>query len=319
MTGATPRGLEVSAGDHADSLPLAQLSIELGHLYQEDFAAGPDRLRELFRAVAPWVAAKREQVTRTVAPRRPRVSTCFLVDDYFGVPGTPRDVVPILRAAAEAEGLEIDYLVRESACAESDGVPLARVVEAGLVPDPPPRTNGSRPPVTLSGWLCNGERSPVPTPVGMAARPVWQPPSENGAARHSIFIDVQLWDTVDGRRRWSCAFLAAVWQLLRLGLLRYGEKTVALPVQEYDLSADDWSALPPVIQLTKKPAPFSAYRTFSVLDTRFLPVELAVRTILSQYAAEPQPNAQIQARAEAEGIAVPLSVVERIEYVFGGG
>src|SRR3546814_14147440 len=44
----------------------------------------------------------------------------------------------------------------------------------------------------------------------------------------SVFMDVELWSETDKGRLWSCPFLAAVWQLARLGLLRHlGEPVLA--------------------------------------------------------------------------------------------
>src|SRR5262249_35756686 len=143
------------------SLPLSHLSIELGHLYFEDFVGGTARLRQHFDRVAPWVAAACDIHARLLPRGTPRTSTCFLIDDYFGGSRSPAEVPPDLIAAATASGLRIDYLVRESACAEADGVALAELVLERVVADPPPDTNGSRPAVKDSGWLSNGQRSPA--------------------------------------------------------------------------------------------------------------------------------------------------------------
>ena len=50
---------ETTAEPRTQSVPLAHLSLELGHLYMEDFEAGPERLREHFARVRPWVDAVR--------------------------------------------------------------------------------------------------------------------------------------------------------------------------------------------------------------------------------------------------------------------
>ena len=36
---------ETAAEPRTEAVPLAHLSLELGHLYMEDFEAGPERLR----------------------------------------------------------------------------------------------------------------------------------------------------------------------------------------------------------------------------------------------------------------------------------
>jgi hypothetical protein len=244
--------------------------------------------------------------------------TCFLIDDYFTRFSSPAEVVPQLLDAARQNGLEIDYLARESACAEADGVPSARLVESRLVADPPPGTNGARPPTTTTGWLCNGQRSPAAgatEAMGVAAN--WAPPAENAANRHSIFADIQLWDETSGKRTWSCPFLAAVWQLFRLGLLRnHGKAVVTASPWDGGPFPDDWDRLPAVVKLNRAAAPFSAYWTMSVLGTRFLHVEHAVQTILGRVAPEPAVIEQLAGRAQKEGLLLPAELARRIEYVF---
>lgn len=329
MTSADAVFREASAERRVASVPLSHLSLELGHLYMEDYAAGPQHLREHFQQVAPWANAARQacvgslqsQQGRESRQARARISTCFLVDDYFTPFSSPAELISPLMSAAHEAGLEIDYLARESGCAEADGVTLARLVEDRLVPDPPPDTNGSRPPAAEVGWLCNGQRSPA-SGVGeaMDAIPRWKPPVQNAARRHSIFLDVELWDwdESNGRRTWSCPFLAAVWQLLRLGMLRHDGEGVAAARQWQGAFPNSWDELPAVTQLNPTAAPFSAYRTLSILSTRFLPIEHSVRTILSQTAVDRDVLGQVMTRSRGEGIELPLELVDRIDYVFTG-
>jgi hypothetical protein len=310
---------ESSAIHRVEAMPLAHVSIELGHLYMEDFEQGPDRLRELFRGVAPWVRTAEDVCADEVSPQRPRISTCFLIDDYFNAFSTPAEVLPMLLEAADAAGLHIDYIAREASCVEAHGIPLAQLVTARLVSDPPPGANGTRPPVRETGWLSNGVRSPQRR-LDEAMRPTleWQPPSENAANRHSIFVDVELWSDNNGGRLWSCPFLAAVWQLLRLGALRMKGETVVHPQVWQDDFPQDWRELPPIVQINPDAAPFSAYRTFSVLAPRFLPIELAVRTILSQVDVEEGVRSELIRRLRGERLDLPSEVVGRIEYAFAG-
>ncbi|MFG1811907.1 SCO2522 family protein [Streptomyces sp. NPDC049040] len=310
---------ETTAEPRTQSVPLAQLSLELGHLYMEDFEAGPDRLRRHFAEVKPWADAA--QALAAAGGRRARVSTCFLVDDYFTRFSTPAELVPMLIAEAERAGLVIDYLARESGCAVADGIEVAEEVQARLVESPPPGTDGTRPPAVQTGWLANGERSPGgPAQEAMAGAEPWRPPAETAARRHSVFVDVELWDRQGERRTWSCPFLAAVWQLSRLGLLRHAGDPVLQPVpwQGTDFP-HDWDDLPPVIRLNPSAAPFSAYRTCSFLPSRFLPVELAVRVILDQVDADPAALAQVAARSLGEGRPVPEEIADRMSYVFYPG
>jgi hypothetical protein len=301
-------------------VPLSHLSIELGHLYMEDFKAGPEQLDRHFRRVAPWVEAARRSFEAESGKAAPRVSTCFLIDDYFTRFSSPREVIPALVEAAGKHGMTIDYVARESACAQSDGVQVATLVESRLVASPVEGTTGTRPPATETGWLCNGQRSPGSAPAqAMQHRNGWAPPRENARNRHSIFLDVELWDVdADGSRTWSCPFLAAVWQLLRLGLLRNEGAPIAAPrLWKHDFP-DAWPDLPAVAQLNEQARPFNAYRTFSVLAPRFLPIEHAVRTILSQVMVDPLIAAQVAGRAAGDGFDLPAEVVARLDYAFAG-
>jgi hypothetical protein len=309
---------EAASQRRAESTPLSHLSIELGHLYFEEFAGGPEALGRYFERIRPWIEATTSILRQKVPSQRPRISTCFLVDDYFTRFSSPAEVLPQLIKAAESQNVTIDYIARESACAVADGVPLAELVLSRLVPDPQPGSTGVRPPVTVTGWLCNGQRSPEGTEgqAMSAANRGWQPPAENGALNnHSIFLDVQLWDEWAGKRRWSCPYLATIWQLLRLGLIRYDGASVANPVRVEQLP-DEWDRLPAVVQVNPKAHAFSAYSNFSILGQRFLPVEHAVRTILQQVNIEQAVSDQVTSRSAAEGIPVPIELWERIEYLY---
>jgi hypothetical protein len=153
----------------------------------------------------------------------------------------------------------------------------------------------------------------------MEAVAEWRPPRQNLVTNHSIFMDVELWDEPGGERRWSCPMLAAVWQLLRLGLLRADGRAVAAPQDRPDPLPVTWRELPPVVRLRPGARPFFAYRTFSALSTRFLPVEAAVRTILSQVSVEAAVTGLVLGRAADEGRDLPGDILARIEYAFVEG
>jgi hypothetical protein len=310
--------LESSADFKVESLPLSHVSVEIGHLYMEDFAGGEDAVRRAFAAAAPWVAAARDPRAIGCGKNSIRISTCFLIDDYFSRFSAPHAAIPMVLAAAKREGLEIDYLARESACASADGISLADLTLGSLVTEPVPGTTGGRPPLTETGWLTNGQRSPSTSRgEAMARRAPWAPPRESARRRHSIFVDVELWDEREGRRTWSCPMLAAVWQLLRLGLLRVQGRP-ALSAQDWTDTRfpGSWDDLPPVIRLNPRATAFAAYTTLSVLSPRFLPVELAVRTILGQFAADNAILGETAERAARDAMQLPAELVDRMRYVF---
>jgi hypothetical protein len=308
---------EESATPVVRRVALSHLSVELGHLYMDDFTAGRPRLLAQFEAVRPWVAVAAQACARELGGRSPRVSTCFLIDDYFTRFSSPRTVIGDLVATAAEAGLEIDYVARESGCAVAGGVDVATLVRQHLVAEPPEGANGSRPPTAVSGWLSNGERGGEGPASAMAAPRAWQPPRQSAVQNHSIFVDIELWNGPADQPRWSCPFLAAVWQLQRLGLIRHLGEPVGdpQPMSPADVP-DDWERLPAVVQLNPRAAPFRAYRTFSALASRFLPIELAVRTILGQVGVDGDVAEQVRERAAAEGITLPGEVVDRIRYAF---
>ncbi len=320
---------ETSAVGRMAEVPLSHLSVELGHLYLDDLADETTDLPAYFRRIAAWTGPDQLAALAGVPSERLRASTCVLIDDYEVACLGPRAVVPRLVAAAAAAGLRIDYVARESGCAAplaalaTAGVPvsLADLVEGLLVADPPAGANGSRPAAHENGWLCNGVRSPATGPVQAMRTPVpWRPPVENRAYRHSIFLDVEIWRDLGTGRLWSCPFLAAVWQLLRLGQLRvHGEPAaVATDIDPENLPAT-WEEFPVIGRLPGRAAPFAAYRTLSVFDARLLPVEHAVRMVLGQIAVDPAVAEQTRNRAAREKIALPAELPDRVCYVLLGG
>ncbi|MBT3151212.1 hypothetical protein HTV45_09985 [Streptomyces sp. CHD11] len=313
---------ETTAEPRTQAVPLSHLSLELGHFYMEDLEAGPGRLRLHFERVRPWVEAARTAAADLAGGKRPRISTCFLVDDYFTRFSSPAELVPLLLAEAGRAGLSVDYLARESGCAVNGKVPVAEAVAGRIVEEPPPGSYGNRPPAAQTGWLANGLRSPAArTPQAMRRATAWQPPTETAARRHSVFLDVELFsDTPDGQRVWSCPFLAAVWQLARLGLLRHQGGAVLDPHPHTGPAfPDDWDELPALVQLNPRADPFTAYRTCSVLPNRFLPVEHAVRVILDQIEVDAEALRQVGERSARESVAVPESVADRVSYLFYAG
>jgi hypothetical protein len=320
VTGPQVTFQERSAQPRVERVPLAHLSIELGHLYREDYAGGIDQLRRHFREIKPWVAAAHDRAAALAGPgRRPRISTCFLIDDYFTSFSSPDEVIGQLVEAAGDSGLTIDYVAREAGCAEAGPVRPAELVLDRLVADPPPGTDGLIPPPQEIGWLTNGDRPPGSSAQpAMARRPAWQPPTENAKNRHSIYVAVEIFSTEPEGRKWSCPFLAAVWQLLRLGMLRYEGRVVAAPEPAGERLPATWATMPAVLRLNPDAQPFSAYRTLSVLARRFQNIEAAVGVVLSQVAVDHEVWQQIRDRAGDEDFTLPEDLVQRISYVFDG-
>ncbi|MFI5720333.1 SCO2522 family protein [Nocardia sp. NPDC051750] len=310
-------------------VPLSHISVEVGHFLMQDLINGVDRIQQQFRRVVPLLDA----FTRSAQAEfggRARVSTCFLVDDYFR-PDTDPGVIleKILGAAAEC-GLTIDYLAREAGCADvpevvRDGIvrtpaiALAEMVRHRIVAEPYQGANGRRPPTAESGWLCNGIRATDREP-GQAMHPEqeYRPPEEFGRRGHSIFLDVEMWDHPDpdvGTPKWSCPYLAAIWQLLRLGMLRYeGRSPVEPQLWSGQRWPGHWEDLPSVIQLNENAKPFAAYRSLSILPMRYVGIEHAVRVILDHIQLDHEVVEQVVARGSRENVSVSRRVAERLEH-----
>lgn len=316
---------EETALDYVRGVPLSHVSVEVGHFYMEDLLNGEERIRAQFLRIIPWVKAATAAVD-TGSSSRSRVSTCFLIDDYFRDDTNPREILGKLITIAGECGVRIDYIAREAACCVAEDVPLAALTAAKLLPEPVRATNGSRPPTQESGWLCNGERSPEPVYGQAMRKEKWKPPQEFGKRQHSIFLDLELWKDIKAhvngevvtQRIWSCPFLASVWHLLRLGMLRHYGEVVASP-QLWRQGAEwpeAWDELPAVIQLNPHASPFAAYRSVSVLPRGYLPIEDAVRVILGHLRLDDAITHQIASLAAKEGVTVSRSVLDRISHVF---
>lgn len=306
---------ETTAPRRVQDVAYSHVSIELNHLYMEDLARDKDHLRRQMAQIKPWLEAAVAAIEARGLPTRSRISTCFLVDDYFSDLVSPADLIPNLLKAAAENGVQVDYVARESGCAVADEVELAQLVARRLVPIPVEGTDGSRPPVLETGWLSNGRRSPVDTNEALRSDG-WHPPVEAEARNHSIFLDVQLWSERDGGRLWSCPMLAAVWQLARLGLLRHHGRTVIEPRPLPEQLPDRWSAMPPVTKIRTDAAPFHGYQTLSLLHDRYLSIEHAVRVILNQVTPDIELMRRVEERALREGMRIAEDVTSRIGYLF---
>lgn len=300
---------------------MSHLSIEVGHLYMDELVGDSTKLDKLFARVRPLVDVYTAQA-RTDFGERARVSTCFMLDDYFHR-APVADVVEHILEVAGQHDVRIDYIGRERGCAVAydDTVrelPLAAHVAARLVEEPVENTTGARPPTSASGWMCNGRRSGPDGPPQAMELYSHIPPEEFGRHNHSIFLDAQLWDVEDDRVRWSCPFLASVWQLLRLGLLRHEGRAVAKPQlwsrrQHWSTDDQEW---PTIMQIEEQAQPFSAWHSVSVLPQNYLPIEHAVRVILEHFAVDSEVAALVAERAGQSRVELPESIADRMQHVF---
>ncbi|MFC8044642.1 SCO2522 family protein [Nocardia sp. NPDC057353] len=326
---------EASEHRRVEHVPLSHWSIEVGHFYMNDLVQHEDVIRNQFSRVVPFVESAIANA-RAALGAQARVSTCFLIDDYFIRDTDPGEIIEKLLRIAGEYGLHIDYLAREAGCWETpttdpgaDPIELASMVAAKIVEGPVEGATGTRPPAKETGWLCNGRRGSEGAASGQAMHSGrYEHPEELGSREHSIFLDVQMWSTkqrrVNGRTetftRWSCPFLATVWQLLRLGMLRDNGAPVVVPEvwAQGRTWPRQWWELPAVLQLNPRAKPFAAYRTLSVLPRHYLPIEHAVRVILDHLYLDPEVVGQLIARGTAEGVRVPPAIADRLDHIFLG-
>ncbi|WP_280272350.1 SCO2522 family protein [Nocardia wallacei] len=328
---------EATAEIRVAEVPLSHLSIETGHFYMNELINGQQNIRAQFREVVDQV----EFYTASARKRfgsAARVSTCFLIDDYFAPDTNPTEILNKLLNAADDCGLRIDYLAREAGCWEYpvyvDGVPtgpmvkLAETMAARVVAEPSDNTTGRRPPDVESGWLCNGRRSSDHDPAQAMRAQDYRPPLAYGRRVHSIFLDTEMWDSPmegvdDKHTRWSCPFLASIWQLLRLGMVRFEGAAPFHPQLRSRKEGweDHWWEMPAVIQLNPDAKPFAAYRSLSILPQDYLGIEHAVHVILDHLELDEQVWELISARGGRERVPVevPRETSKRLSHVLLDG
>lgn len=251
---------------------MADLSIEVGHFYADTIAQGPEALAERFAAVGHFAA---------VAAGERSYSTAFMIDDYHNrSDASPGEIIPAILEGADRAGLRIDYVAREAACLPLATSLLNMLVER--VGEGAPEQQGWMPSRTPGQFF--GPRSEICKRL------------EDNAHLCSTGVDIEIWSTEGkkGKQRtlWACPFLASVWQALRLRALHdpaFEHPYVAAEGSvDWSQFGEKWDDLPPLTQLNPTAAPFNARRTFSILPAQFIPVEIAVQSILRSAFPEEQ-------------------------------
>jgi hypothetical protein len=280
----------------AISTEIADLSIEIAHVYLGDLT--PSVARAAAEAAANWIGPLLDRWNR----RRLKISITLMLDDYFDVAGgvPPDEGEIMLLEALSHHQIKVDYIAYEASFAEelSDNnheretladrflrllEPFPRWGESSFGGRYGPKNliEGSDEPV---GWISNGD----PTRRGSEHESLFLrsssplQPDVHPEHRTSIALDVQIYEQheikgsgrklkngTDGKeRRWSCAYLAACWQLSRLG--GFLDPTTNAPV------------VPPRLKALTEGSGFFANRTLTLLSPSMLRVEHAVRVLLSQ-------------------------------------
>ena len=213
---------------------IADLSVEFSHLYLDQAseaeakaAAGSAR-----RWLIPVITRYREAGYT--------VSTTVMIDDYFASDeASVEKNTELIRSSCANEGVAIDHVVYESACAHS----VEKMIEH-LMDQPRFGDGSSNGPTDSSkdNWLFNYApgRDAFREAQNLSAfsllteeerRAVELQSVANAGskettqrARHAIKLEIELWkQTVVANGTsllWSCPLLAAWWQLIRLGMFR---------------------------------------------------------------------------------------------------
>jgi hypothetical protein len=285
------------------ALEIAHMSVEIAHIYLGELTE-----KTAGDAVAAAIDRVGPVVDRMIKDHGRTVSTCVLIDDYFESRGpTPEQAVEIFKNAAERLGFRLDWIAFEADCALA-----ADYFFDNLYPQPRfgesshGGTYGELNRLSRSGqsWVSNGD----PTRQSKAPRSRRFLGEEvkylSGKVRPeiatSIALDVEIanFGSQGDDLIWSCPFLAACWQLIRLGCWREPSGGMLAPKR--------------LLAVSDRPPPFFARRTLSHLPSRYLRVEHAVQVILNQLTIDERARREIDPRAEQ------FEIREYIEYAFGG-
>ena len=237
------------------------ISLEVAHIYMSEYS--PALLEGLALELTEWTLPLYSRLHESST-----VEVVILIDDYFA----PKDMD--IEAAGEAieevvasSGIPVDRRVLESEC-----VPLAEILAREVIREPREgdgtENRAARSPDDQR-WIRDTDSGSHES-VGAIVEPVspWAPKrqksgrdgaTDNVQAKnsrsHLIDLAVEMFKEGDGRggEVWSCALLAAAWQMHRLGCPTPGLGD---------------SLLSP------------ANRTMSVISPRFMIVETAVNRIL---------------------------------------
>lgn len=308
----------------------SEISIEIDHPYPEDLhALTVDELGARLAERMEHAKFRVGQIER-VRGRPVTTSSGILVDDAYKLLGKDErpgiilanKLLPAIEIAEEMADFKLDYIAREAACAKffdprrDREVRIAEALLARLIAPPSFGTTGTAQPVEFERWHANGLR-PRTDP--------WEPPVELNEVDdyHSVLVDVELYSEKPKKKggiehRYSCALLAAAWQLMRLGLMYYGREIAVTPEplpSSDQLEYMEWENLPAVSYRHEDANPFDAYETLSLLPRKYLKTEIAVKTLITNFNYENEAEERMKAFALKRGLPVEFPP-ERREDIF---
>jgi len=249
-----------------ESIPFTEragLSVEAGHFYANAFSSNAEPpLAVRLERVKIWADAAELRLKQETGEE---ASTVHLIDDY-SCNFKPQRIIRQIIDAAKQSKLRVDYLAREGAC-----VPLA-----GIVLDQLATTEVFAKGESVAHWFDSTLE---------AAR---AGDAEGGRLRFWGEIYYKY-----AENEWACAHLAAVLQLLRLGVLHYPDfdKPFLLKNKDELPAWRKWDEVPGLIQLNPDAAPFQARETFSILPKAYIGVETLVKKIIARLPSPDGPDA----------------------------
>ncbi len=255
-------------------LPLAEVSLELGcHFYPDEWACMDEKgyiPREHMERGRAEYSRLCEKLGAEV------VSTCIFLDGYNGKLQkiiSPSRAVELLQKCASEAGVPLHYVGSEGACAGD----VAEAVLNRIISPPPLGSSGTHEPTSQRGWISNGLLGPDCSYENEAYDEYCSD------IPHSISLAVQMFKDVPPRKKqpgwrwWACPYLAAVWQLGRLGLLPEDQIS---PIEQTIDEQTRWDDLPFVSRLDSEAPPFTAQSTLTILPKRYIQVVHAESLIL---------------------------------------
>jgi hypothetical protein len=309
-----------SQSSAAGAAEYSHLSVEVGRFSVRDVADDQALVSHRCRRAGGWLAAV--EASAETGGSILRSSTCVLLDDYSSHNTKPAPILDALLAASRETGLRIDYIARLGGLASGADAAPVDLVAARLVEEPPPGTNGTRPPFQETGWFSNGRRSPDGEAAEAMSRRSWAPPKEFAAVGHSIFLDVELWrddgesaaSALQPGRVWSPAMLTASWLLLRLGQLRSLSAPAVVPEVRAPGAKwpSSWDDVPAVVKVNADASPLAAYQAVSIAPHADLAFEHAVRLILDSVVVDQEAFAVMETQAAVEGLTLASEVSDRL-------
>lgn len=287
------------------------LSIELPHFYISQFSEKPDIIEKGLAASKIFL----DPIVAILEKKKKNYSTVCLVDDYFVRKGQENEIEKFIqsyRNACEKLSIRLDYIVFEGQCSKSvkNFPPILPEPNQGAGSRGGPYTNQLS---DNKDWLSNGDvfrDKYIDVNQGFGANFLSNELSDiKPHKEHALFLDVQLSKPGESKNLaylneeklvYSCPFLAAWWQLIRLGMHSDEDGNFLIPENSWQRDGAH---------------PMTAERTLTFVAPDFLPVEHAVNCILNNVIPSDKQLRHLNRTGKTENGKPTLSLANRLSYV----